>query len=335
MSLSKWFQREQAVQFLSDEKNRKNVKRILVFSLLLFAVFLSKSILTDPGYIMDRKGNLIGLHRENRDTAQSYDLKVKLRRKDQEEERNITLTINGSGEATGVDVGEAKTEETLEELLNDVLDDLRHSRNKNISLPTSLTDGTSIEWEKGGSMSFLLFLLLPAVLLFALYGDSINRERREVKQEADDILRELPGFCSQLQLMLDCGLIMSDAFGRIAEGYRQAGRNSCFRRIIIDAWERSQGGRESIVTILHDEAAGRNIRAFSRIVSMLTENQYRGIDLRSKLKSEGEFLWEQRKKIAEEKGKLAETKMTLPLAVLLAVLILITAAPAVLQVKGV
>ena len=68
---------------------------------------------------------------------------------------------------------------------------------------------------------------------------------------------------------------------------------------------------------------------------MLTENQYRGIDLRSKLKSEGEFLWEQRKKIAEEKGKLAETKMTLPLAVLLAVLILITAAPAVLQVKGV
>jgi len=43
------------------------------------------------------------------------------------------------------------------------------------------------------------------------------------------------------------------------------------------------------------------------------------------------LLWEQRKKLAEERGRAAETKMAFPLAILLLVLILITAAPAMLQ----
>ena len=36
-----------------------------------------------------------------------------------------------------------------------------------------------------------------------------------------------------------------------------------------------------------------------------------------KLESESDILWTQRKKIAEEKGRIAETKLTFPLALLL------------------
>ena len=50
-----------------------------------------------------------------------------------------------------------------------------------------------------------------------------------------------------------------------------------------------------------------------------------------KLESESDILWTQRKKIAEEKGRIAETKLTFPLALLLLVLILITAAPAIME----
>ncbi len=41
-------------------------------------------------------------------------------------------------------------------------------------------------------------------------------------------------------------------------------------------------------------------------------------------------MWIGRKKKAEEKGKLAETKLTFPLMILLLVLIMITVAPALL-----
>ena len=67
------------------------------------------------------------------------------------------------------------------------------------------------------------------------------------------------------------------------------------------------------------------------MINIITDNQFKGVDLSDKLESERDLLWEQRKKLAEERGRAAETKMAFPLAILLLVLILITAAPAMLQ----
>ena len=50
-----------------------------------------------------------------------------------------------------------------------------------------------------------------------------------------------------------------------------------------------------------------------------------------KLADEGENLWAERKRIAMEKIRLSESKMSFPLGLLLIALILITAAPAMLQ----
>ena len=54
------------------------------------------------------------------------------------------------------------------------------------------------------------------------------------------------------------------------------------------------------------------------------------MELTEKLQRESETLWINRKKNCEEKGKLAETKLTLPLMIFLIVLIVITVAPALL-----
>ena len=70
------------------------------------------------------------------------------------------------------------------------------------------------------------------------------------------------------------------------------------------------------------------------MVSVIVENQKKGVNLCEKLSRDGELIWEERKKKAIEKGKLAESKMSFPLAILLIVLIIVTALPAMLQVKG-
>ena len=151
----------------------------------------------------------------------------------------------------------------------------------------------------------------------------------------EDIRRNLPGFCNQLTMLMDCGLIVPDAICRIADGYRKQERPGYFRRMILDVVVRSDREERSMPSLMNEYAEKIHVREWTRVVNLLTENQLLGIDLRSKLRAEGEILWTQRKKLAEEKGKLAETRMTMPLAVLLMVLIMITAAPAVLHVKGV
>ena len=76
------------------------------------------------------------------------------------------------------------------------------------------------------------------------------------------------------------------------------------------------------------------VSQFSRLAGIIRDNQLKGFDISGKLKNEAELLWDLRKRNAEERGRLAETRLTMPLALLLLVLLLVTAAPAIIQVEG-
>ena len=158
-----------------------------------------------------------------------------------------------------------------------------------------------------------------------------EKEKVERKRIRDGILRELPAFSGQLLLLLNSGMIFSDAFARIEDGYRKGRRQSPFAQEVIWIRRQAEETGKSLVAVMQTRAASLRLREFSRIAAMISDSQYKGVDLSDKLESERLLLWEQRKKLAEAKGKAAETKLAFPLALLLLVLILITAAPAILQ----
>ena len=70
-----------------------------------------------------------------------------------------------------------------------------------------------------------------------------------------------------------------------------------------------------------------------RIAVILTENEKRGSDVTENLDRESRYLWENRKITAEERGKMIDTKMAYPLGLLLILLIVITMAPAMLNMR--
>ncbi|MBQ3184719.1 MAG: hypothetical protein IJB54_01905, partial [Firmicutes bacterium] len=67
------------------------------------------------------------------------------------------------------------------------------------------------------------------------------------------------------------------------------------------------------------------------VSNIIEDNVNKGTELTGKLRSESDMLWMDRKKKCEEMGRLAETKLTLPLMLFLIVLIVITVAPALLE----
>ena len=73
------------------------------------------------------------------------------------------------------------------------------------------------------------------------------------------------------------------------------------------------------------------VKELSRVTGILLESRDKGIDIWDRLAQEGETLWENRRQRALEKIKLTESKMSFPLGLLLIALIIITAAPAMLQ----
>jgi hypothetical protein len=89
----------------------------------------------------------------------------------------------------------------------------------------------------------------------------------------------------------------------------------------------------SLARALTETAAEEKNEHFSRFAETVSESQIHGTDMLETLEKERDKLWKERKNAAQKKGKLAETRLAVPLAVLLLVLIVITAAPAVIQVQ--
>ena len=92
---------------------------------------------------------------------------------------------------------------------------------------------------------------------------------------------------------------------------------------------------ESNSSLIHElslYAIKTGVREFIRFATIVENNYDKGDDLVEKLEGEGMLLWIGKKKRVEEKAKLAGTKLSLPLMLLLMALIMITSAPMLLSI---
>lgn len=64
------------------------------------------------------------------------------------------------------------------------------------------------------------------------------------------------------------------------------------------------------------------IKELMRFASVICDSAYKGNDMSEKLRKEGRMLWFERKKQCEKSGRIAESKLTFPLMILILVGIL-------------
>jgi type II secretory pathway component PulF len=153
------------------------------------------------------------------------------------------------------------------------------------------------------------------------------------KAERMSILRGLPRFCNQLFLMMNAGLILSDAFDTITGSYAgfESGDLSFFEKELAGLSEATDHHRISTAEVINEYAVKHDVKELIRIATILTENEKRGSDVIESLERESRYLWDERKVVARECGKMIDTKMSYPLGLLLIVLIVVTMAPALLN----
>lgn len=155
-----------------------------------------------------------------------------------------------------------------------------------------------------------------------------------MEKNRQEIIISLPGFINQLLLLMNSGAVVTEAFCKIAESYKSLDerRQNYFTREICNIYEASMKNGENVINGFYNFARCSNVRELARVASILLENQNRGTDLWEKLAEQSELLWEERKRTAMSRIRLAESKMSFPLGILLMALIIITAAPAMLQI---
>ncbi len=160
-----------------------------------------------------------------------------------------------------------------------------------------------------------------------------SEKRTAEKIRREEILKNLPTFLNQLLLLLSSGVILEEALVRIAVGYSNLDekRKNTFTVEYVKAFENCKKTGTSMTSGLEMLGSRSKVKEFSKVTRIIAESRISGVDVWEKLAEESQQLWAERKRMAMEKIKLSESRMSFPLGLLLTALVLITAAPAMLQ----
>jgi len=231
-------------------------------------------------------------------------------------------------------IGSALTDAIDASVDNTVKDIYENNQGKIVNLPTKTSDGVSLIWYNRSSseifMQILVILIIASIVYLSRYN-SINKKIEEIK---DSMSRDFPEFINKLVLLLNAGMIVTTAFEKITEDYNNRINKNEKKHLYEELCMMDQNIKSANIGFLSElnKMTGRSgVRDLMRFNSIIVDNIDKGSTLVDKLQSECDLLWSGRIKSAEEKGRLAETKLTFPMVLQLLVLIIITIAPAAME----
>ncbi|MDR2132942.1 MAG: type II secretion system F family protein [Clostridiales Family XIII bacterium] len=248
---------------------------------------------------------------------------------------NIGEEVKIEGALGGGPVSTESVAEDVADVLADTVEALNASSEGDaLTLPLADAHGVRYRWEGGARDAHIPELLALAAFGVMLYLRRYGAIDKRIKASRRSMIKDFPEFIDKLLLMLNAGLVVSAAISRIAADYERRRDAKNPRRLyeeLAAIRRRVENSNASLSVELNRMAARSGVRELMRFAAVVSDNIDKGSALAEKLKAEGELVWKLRKKDTEEAGRLAETKMILPMTLTLLTLILLTMAPAVLD----
>lgn len=325
----------------AKKEHRKTIVAAGVSIFLLLCLMISDLSSARSEYnnvTVNSRGEIISVTRpEAGEDSYAFSTNVTVISEDGRTEKEYYITIEPAGdekeesaEDTLLEVPERDTSEAqLKRLISGLNDDTGEAE---VMLPQQLENGEAVVWKKADNTDFIVYLLGELAVLWIIYHNRFHAISKEEKMAKESIIKELPEFINKLVLLINAGVILNSAFLKVVEGCDERKiKESYFYRRIAEIGYMVNEMNASFYKEIYDFARYSGVKELMRITNIMIDNVNKGDDLSDKLRRENELLWFARKQQAEEKGRLAETKMTLPLMILLTVLIMVTIAPALME----
>ena len=327
----------------AKEHTKKQITAVLIIGMALLLVdFIAASSNTPK--VENSYGQLYITRPEAGGSSGSLSLKARISGENGSYEKKVNVMLEPYQEKQQEKQGTADQEESIamteEERfdyeLRTVVDGLNGDRSvRKVCLPKSLGTGEQVTWqiEEHTGTNTIPIAALIVLLVFALYKNRFAAIKKRKTEQRESVMRQLPEFVNRLVLLLNAGMVLNGAFEKsIAESLHfNKAADDYFYKKLKDIYGSVKTANGSVNAEFRRFAKESGIKELIRISNIINDNINKGTELTHKLQSESELLWLNRKKRCEEKGKLAETKLTLPLVIFLMVLIVITVAPALLE----
>ena len=331
------------IEILSEKNNRKILMISTMLVLLILIFELMNVFVYQPNWIISEDGKKVGVQRsdgnknlpmvvevKNKSGVKSYpiDIKVSGNKNFKNKENNNSKAARNKRQDKDFD-----KEEHLRIDLG-IRRELKNEDRKNKKIymfPKQLQDGDRLIWtvDKKEMIPKVLFLFPIIPVGIVVYSES---EKRKMEINRINSIRwSIPSFTHQVVLYMNSGLITSDIMTKLFVRYSESDKRNYLEEMVISACKNSEIMHMESIAVLQKYADESSVSEFMRIIAIISDGQIKGVDIRNKLENESKILWHDRKKTAEERGHIAESKLAVPLSILLLVLMLITAAPAMME----
>jgi hypothetical protein len=225
-----------------------------------------------------------------------------------------------------------KAQNGLDKVLSKTVRKINESRDGfELILPANDNYGVTYQWHSGRNNYYPLMLVVLMILCILIHKNKYHSLNKRIKRARESLIRDFPEFINKLLILLNAGMIVQSAIIKIADDYVCCGgeKRELYEELVLIK-RKVEGTNASFVACLNAFAARSTVREIMRFAAIITDNIHKGAPLADKLNNEGDLVWSVRKKKAEEAGRVAETKMILPMSLILIVLVIITVTPAVL-----
>lgn len=160
-----------------------------------------------------------------------------------------------------------------------------------------------------GNSVMLLFIGLILAWLIMWYVDELLNDQLEERH--DQLLADFPQMLSKMTLLVNSGMVVRDAWNRIAEN----GDRALYKEMRLTVMEMKNGVTEA-EAYMHfaDRCSMKEIKRFS--ATMVQSLQKGNSEIAVFLKNMSDEMWEEKKHMVKRKGESANSKLIIPTAMI-------------------
>ncbi len=204
-----------------------------------------------------------------------------------------------------------------------------------LALPNEV-ENMSLIWKKKMNYRGLQIILLEIITVGGLVYGQKHDEKKEKQRKLNEKERDYPQIVSELSILLGAGLSFRKALERIVSKYelrkKQSGPRAGYEELVCTYRKIVDGMGE--LSALEDLGLKCDSKEYRKLAMLLTQNLRKGSrDLLDSLEKEEAYAFERRKQLAIKAGEEASTKLLIPMAGMLFVVIVILIVPALLQMN--
>ena len=173
---------------------------------------------------------------------------------------------------------------------------------------------------------FMIILGLIAGIATYLLSDSLQEE--QFKKRTKEIKYDFPEFLTQLVLLINAGLTIERAWGKILE---HIDKNTVLATEMTKTYNDMRSNK-SISKCLNDLSRRCKVKEISKFTSIILQNINKGSsDMVFMLQQLSEECWVERKLAAKQRGEEASSKLLFPMMLMLLAVFAVVLVPAMMQ----